>query len=114
MVELLPDLLKEFPALRYRIVGDGTDRARVEALARRLGVDAQVEITGFVQDMEAFVDEYRRCTIFVMPSAFEGGSKPRGEGFGIVYLEAAACGKPVIAAKGGGAAEAVADGETGL
>lgn len=114
VVELMPDLLKEFPALRYRIVGDGTDRPRVEALARRLGVEARVEITGFVQDMEAFVDEYRRSTIFVMPSVFEGGSKPRGEGFGIVYLEAAACGKPVIAAKGGGAAEAVADGETGL
>ena len=114
VVELMPDLLKEFPALRYRIVGDGTDRPRVEALARRLGVDAQVEITGFVRAVDKIVDEYCRSTIFVMPSAFEGGSQPRGEGFGFVYLEAAACGKPVIAAKGGGAAEAVADGETGL
>jgi glycosyltransferase involved in cell wall biosynthesis len=114
VVELIPDLLKEFPALRYRIVGDGTDRPRVEALARRLGVDAQVEITGFVRAVDKIVDEYCRSTIFVMPSAFEGGSQPRGEGFGFVYLEAAACGKPVIAAKGGGAAEAVADGETGL
>ncbi|MDA0699072.1 MAG: glycosyltransferase family 4 protein [Chloroflexi bacterium] len=114
VVELMPDLLKEFPALRYRIVGDGTDRARVEELARTLGVQARVEITGFVREVDKFVDEYRRSNIFVMPSVFEGGSKPRGEGFGIVYLEAAACGKPVIAAKGGGAAEAVADGETGL
>jgi glycosyltransferase involved in cell wall biosynthesis len=114
VVELMPDLLKEFPALRYRIVGDGTDRPRVEALARRLEVDAQVEITGFVRAVDKIVDEYCRSTIFVMPSAFEGGSQPRGEGFGFVYLEAAACGKPVIAAKGGGAAEAVADGETGL
>ena len=114
VVELMPDLLKEFPALRYRIVGDGTDRPRVEALARQLGVDGQVEITGFVRAVDKIVDEYCRSTIFVMPSAFEGGSQPRGEGFGFVYLEAAACGKPVIAAKGGGAAEAVAEGETGL
>lgn len=114
VVELMPNLLREFPALRYRIVGDGTDRARVEALARRLGVDAQVEITGFVAEVDKIVDEYCQSTIFVMPSAFESGSKPRGEGFGFVYLEAAACGKPVIAAKGGGADEAVADGETGL
>ena len=114
VVELMPELLKEFPALRYRIVGDGTDRARVEELARTLRVQSRVEITGFVRDTGRLVDEYLRSNIFVMPSAFEGGSKAHGEGFGFVYLEAAACGKPVIAAKGGGAAEAVADGETGL
>ena len=114
VIELLPDLLKEFPALRYRIVGDGTDRARVEELARRLGVQDRVEITGIVRDVHKIAAEYRQSDIFVMPSMFQSGSKAYGEGFGIVYLEAAACGKPVIAAKGGGADEAVADGETGL
>ena len=86
----------------------------MEELARRLGVQDRVQITGIVLDTNQFTDEYRQSDIFVMPSMFQSGSKAYGEGFGIVYLEAAACGKPVIAAKGGGADEAVADGETGL
>jgi phosphatidylinositol alpha-1,6-mannosyltransferase len=90
---------------RLVIAGDGDDRPRLEALAATLGVAGQVLFTGFVSEA-TLAELYARAAVFVMPS--------RGEGFGLVYLEAMRAGRPCVAARASAAAEIVADGETGL
>lgn len=115
IIELLPDLKKETPNIEYRIVGDGTDRKRIERLAKDLGVIDKVSFIGSITDENLLIDQYNLCDVFIMPSDFYiGKDRITGEGFGFVYLEAAACGKPVIAGKGGGCPEAVKDGVTGF
>lgn len=98
-----------------RVVGDGSARAELEARAAALGVADRVEFAGRVPPPR-LVDAYRGCGVFAMPSRVE--RRPRGlwtgEGLGIVYLEAQACGRPVIASSEGGAPDAVRPGETGL
>lgn len=98
------------PALRdekveYVVVGDGTDRSRLESLADELRLLSKVTFLGAI-DAAALKAEFRRCDVFVMPSTQEG--------FGIVFLEAMACGRPVVASRFGGVPEVVAHGETGL
>jgi phosphatidylinositol alpha-1,6-mannosyltransferase len=90
---------------RLVIAGDGDDRPRLETLAASLGLSGQVLFTGFVSEA-TLAELYARAAVFVMPS--------RGEGFGLVYLEAMRAGRPCIAARASAAAEIVADGETGL
>jgi glycosyltransferase involved in cell wall biosynthesis len=91
--------------ITYTVVGDGGDRRRLEQLAHSLGVDQRVDFAGTYNyfDLSAM---YGACDVFVLPSAQEG--------FGLVYLEAMAAGKPVIAARAGAAPEVVVDGVTGL
>ncbi|HLW46971.1 MAG TPA: glycosyltransferase family 4 protein [bacterium] len=118
VIAALPAVLSEVqarrgPAVHYVIAGDGDDLPRLHALAERHGVAAAVTFAGQVQrsDLPAL---YRAADIYVMPSVAE--QRPdgwAGEGFGIVYIEAAAFGRPVIAGKGGGAPEAVRDRMTG-
>ena len=101
--------------VHYMIVGDGDDRRRLEAVAHKEGVAPMVTFAGMIQGGASLVAQYQACDIFVMPSVCE--QRPdgwAGEGFGIVYIEAAAFGRPVIAGTGGGAPEAVQDGVTGL
>lgn len=105
VIEALPELLIDFPKLRYVVVGDGSDRMRLEDLARKLHVDHAVDFKGFVSETE-LEHEYSTCTLFTMPSA--------SEGFGIVFVEAMAHGKPVIASSVGGTPEVVVDGKTGI
>lgn len=90
---------------RLVIAGDGDDRPRLEALAASLGLAGRVLFTGFVSEA-TLAELYDRAAVFVMPS--------RGEGFGLVYLEAMRAGRPSIAAQASAAAEIVVDGETGL
>jgi phosphatidylinositol alpha-1,6-mannosyltransferase len=90
---------------RLIIAGDGDDRPRLESLASSLGVSGRVLFTGFVSEA-TLAELYRRAAVFVMPS--------RGEGFGLVYLEAMRAGRPCVAARASAAAELVADGESGL
>jgi len=101
------------PEVAYVIVGEGDDRPRLEELARELRVDTAVHFAGEVDDawLPAY---YRSCDLFVMPSRVRLVDPCEGEGFGIVYLEAAAFGKPAIAGREGGSAEAVLDGVTGV
>lgn len=112
VLRALPRLLDHTPQLEYWIAGDGPQRPALEELARNLGVTGAVKFLGFVADDE-LPQIYQRATIFVMPTRadYEKGDV---EGFGIVYLEASASGLPVVAARSGGAAEAVRDGETGV
>jgi phosphatidylinositol alpha-1,6-mannosyltransferase len=97
-------------ALRYVIVGDGDERARLQQLSRELGVDAHVHFAGAVP-AERLPSYYAAADCFVHPNRVDGSDV---EGFGIVFLEAAASGLAVIGGSSGGAAEAVADGETGI
>ncbi len=105
VLEALPELRHRFPDLQYVIVGDGDDRAWLEKRAQHLGVAGAVLFTGHVAQDE-LMRRYAVCNVFVLPS--------NQEGFGIVFLEAMAYGKPVVAARAGGTPEVVADGETGL
>lgn len=101
--------------LEYRIVGDGDDREYLERQAAILGIRERVQFSGRVSE-EELVRAYQDSDIFVMPSRVSrrlDGSWT-GEGLGFVYVEAAACGKPVIGSDQGGAAEAIIDGVTGF
>ena len=87
VMSVLPELVREIPNLVYIIGGKGADRMRLEEKARSLGVAEHVIFAGFVPEAEK-ADYYRLADLFVMPGW--------GEGFGIVYLESAACGVPVL------------------
>lgn len=113
-------LLKAWPAVCERVpdahlvvIGDGDDRGRLEVLANRLGVAGSVEFTGQATDGE-LAAAYGRAEVFALPGRARTGVNAGGEGFGLVFLEAAAAGLPVVAGRAGGAAEAVRDGQTGL
>jgi glycosyltransferase involved in cell wall biosynthesis len=104
LLATLARLAPAHPELRLVIVGEGKDRARLEARARELGVAERATFTGFV-DAATLSAIYRRCAVFAMPSD--------GEGFGLVYLEAMRAGKPCVALAGSAAAEIIVDGSTG-
>ncbi len=105
IIRALPEILRSVPDARYLLVGKGSDRPRIEKLVAEVGVEDAVIFAGFVPD-EELVEHYNLCDLFAMPS--------QAEGFGIVYLEALACGKPVLAGNKDGSRDALADGEIGL
>lgn len=94
------------------VVGKGQDRPRLERLALSLGVVDRVHFAGFVSDAD-LPAYYQSCDVFALLSR-QPPSAAKVEGFGIVFLEAAACGKPAIGGRSGGTTDAVVDGETGL
>jgi phosphatidylinositol alpha-1,6-mannosyltransferase len=105
VLDLLPALAKQIPEIAYLIVGDGDDRGRLEAKASSLGVGDRVVFAGFIPEAEK-ADHYRLADVFVMPG--------RGEGFGFVFLEALACGIPVVGSKLDGSREALRGGALGI
>ena len=105
VLELMPALLRDDDTVRYLVVGDGNDRPRLEAKAIDLGVASRVVFAGWIDEAEK-ADHYRLADAFVMAG--------RGEGFGFVFLEAMACGAPVVASRLDGSREAVLDGKLGL
>lgn len=88
----------------YVIAGDGDDRPRLEAACRAAGVEHRVRFLGNVRPAD-LPDLYRSADLFCLPST--------GEGFGIVFLEAMACGTPALGLNKGGAPDALGDGELG-
>jgi glycosyltransferase involved in cell wall biosynthesis len=104
VLEVLPGLADDVPDIAYLICGDGPDRSRLEAKAERLGVGDRTVFAGYVPEEEK-VDHYRAADAFAMPG--------RTEGFGIVYLEALACGVPVVASSADASQEAVRGGQLG-
>ncbi|MBC8263847.1 MAG: glycosyltransferase family 4 protein [Anaerolineales bacterium] len=114
VLRALPSILCAVPEVRYLIVGDGPLRLQLQALARELGVASHVVFVGVVEHNSADLPRYySACDVYVMPSRSVPGHGEI-ESFGISYLEAGACGKPVIGGKGGGTSEAIEDGVTGL
>ena len=104
MIAAMPHLVAMGDDVHYLIAGEGDDRPRLEALARETGVSDRVHFLGPVpsQQLKAL---YRVADLYVMPST--------GEGFGIAFLEAMACGTPALGLSVGGASDALADGELG-
>jgi glycosyltransferase involved in cell wall biosynthesis len=114
VIRSMPRILAAVPSVHYVVVGDGDNRRELERLAEREGVACHVRFVGAIRDAE-LATLYRTCDLFVMPSRVsECAGLWTGEGFGRVYAEAALAGKPVVGSRGGGAAEAVLDGKTGL
>ncbi|MBM3691459.1 MAG: glycosyltransferase family 4 protein [Actinobacteria bacterium] len=112
VIRSMPALMSEFPNIKFVVVGGGPDRNRLMKLAKRNRVYDAVQFIGSVPHND-LPEIYNLADVFVMPcrTRFAGLDV---EGFGIVYLEAAACGVAVIAGKSGGAPEAVIDSESGL
>jgi phosphatidylinositol alpha-1,6-mannosyltransferase len=104
LIMALPRLLLRWPDLQLVLAGSGDDREWLQAIARESGVSRHVH---FLTDLSyaQLSACYAAAEVFALPS--------RGEGFGFVYLEAMARGKPVIGGAHGGAPEVIADGETG-
>jgi len=101
--------LRERHDFEYTIAGDGNDRPALEAQARALGLAERVRFAGRV-DADTLEGLYAAADLFVLTSSIVPGSH---EGFGIVYLEAAASGVPSLAARLAGAVDAVEDGVSG-
>jgi phosphatidylinositol alpha-1,6-mannosyltransferase len=99
------------PEVEHRIVGSGPDERRLRHLAAATGVGGRVHFLGRLPD-RALAHEYERCTVFVLPA--RRTSDGDLEGYGLVYFEAAAWGRPAIAGRSGGEIDAVVDGRTGI
>ncbi len=111
VIESLPRVRQQIADIRYLIVGEGSYRAMLETLVARHGLGSNVIFAGSVPDHE-LVAHYALGDVFIMANR----EMPDGEteGFGLVFLEANACGLPVIAGKAGGSLDAVIDGLNGL
>jgi phosphatidylinositol alpha-1,6-mannosyltransferase len=112
LIEAIPAIIEKVPEAHILMIGEGPYRGYLETRAKSLGIEDKITFIGRIQyaDLPRYI-----CAgdLFVMPSR----SRLAGlevEGLGIVYLEASACGLPVIAGDSGGAPDAVLEGETGL
>lgn len=110
VLQALPRVARTVPEVQYLVVGTGPDASRLERLAERLQVRDRVHFVGEVSHQELPL-YYSAADLFVMPAR---EARPDVEGFGIVFLEANACGTPVIGARTGGIPDAIDEGETGL
>ena len=114
VLRALVQVREKVPGVLYLVVGDGNDRPRLEELTCSLGLDGSVRFLGAVSP-EELTACYRDCDVFLMPSnTVLDGFAPKGEGFGIVFLEAMAYGKPVIGPNLGAPTEWIRHGEHGL
>ena len=112
VIRALPELCRSVPDLVYVIAGVGPCRSELEKLVQDLGVSDRVVFVGKIPD-EDLPDLYALCDVFVMVSR-EHLEDNDVEGFGMVLLEANACGKPVIGGRSGGVSDALADGVSGI
>ncbi len=107
IIKLLHELNSDQLKVKYIIAGNADDKElmRVKQLIETEGLADQVILTGFVKEQE-LIDHYLLADIFVLPS--------KGEGFGIVLIEALACGRKVIAGNKDGSVDALKNGELGI
>jgi len=105
LVRAIASLSPEFPELTLEIIGSGEELSRLQALARERGIANRIHFLGR-QTRNQVAEAMRRCTLFALPSRFEG--------LGCVYLEAMSAGKPVIGCRGQGIAEIIQHGTNGF
>jgi phosphatidylinositol alpha-1,6-mannosyltransferase len=111
VLRALPQVLKDVPSTTYLIAGDGPKRTELEELAQQLEVRNHVVFAGQVGN-EVLPQLYALADVFAMPCRAELQACDV-EGFGLVFLEASACGKPVVGGNCGGVPDAVENGVTG-
>ncbi|MEJ8756629.1 glycosyltransferase family 4 protein [Pontibacter sp. H259] len=106
VISALTAIIEDFPDVKYIIVGkyDQEEYGRINTLAKGLGIEDHVLLTGFVPEAE-LTDHFLLGDVYTMPS--------REEGFGIVYIEAMACGLPVVAGNTDGSVDALDHGNLG-
>ena len=104
LIQAMPQIRQRIPQARLQIVGEGDDHTRLAELVRTCGVTESVDFFGYVDD-QALQTKLRDCALFALPS--------QREGFGLVFLEAMAQGRPCLAARAGGVPEVVTP-EAGL
>jgi phosphatidyl-myo-inositol dimannoside synthase len=102
-IRALPQIAEVFPQVKYLVIGRGDDQPRLAQLAKDLGVSSRVVFAGFIPT-EQLMAHYHLADAYIMPSQ---------EGFGIVYLEAMACGVPVLSGDDDGSADPLQDGKVG-
>jgi len=111
VIRALPGVLAQFPDLMYLIVGAGEEDGRLKSLVEKLNLKGSVIFAGKVDEKDLPL-YYCCCDIFIMANReVKGGSI---EGFGEVFIEAAACGKPAIGGDSGGVRDAILNDETGF
>ncbi len=110
-IKALPEILEQCPNAMYLLIGAGEQQQELEQLTQEYGVKEHVIFAGKVSEDE-LTDHYNLCDVFVMPNRELANHDT--EGFGLVFLEANACGKAVVGGRAGGAVEAVRDGQNGL
>jgi phosphatidylinositol alpha-1,6-mannosyltransferase len=108
VLKALARLAGDFP-FHYHVIGDGQERTALQALADQLGLRSRVTFHGRLA-FDALRENLARADLFILTASISEGSH---EGFGIAYIEANACGTPTLAARLAGAAEAVAEGQSG-
>ncbi|MGR3173254.1 MAG: glycosyltransferase family 4 protein [Candidatus Scalindua sp.] len=110
VLKALPEVIKRISNLTYLIVGKGEEEEIIKRIIGELRLQGYVKLLGYI-DPQYIAPYYNACDVFVMPSKTVDVDY---ESFGIVYIEANACGKPVIGGRSGGVEDAVIDGVTGL
>jgi phosphatidylinositol alpha-1,6-mannosyltransferase len=109
MLEALPAIVRAIPGTRYMVAGTGPDQQRLQELSNRLGLQDHVTFLGPLP-LEKIIELYNVADLFVMLSR---EALPDVEGFGLVFLEAAACGLPSVGGRSGGIPDAIEQGESG-
>jgi len=110
VLEALPPIAHQFPDILYVVVGDGPQRRDLEKKAEALGVSGRVRFVGAVAHAQ-IRDFYNVADLVLLPNREDLGE---ADGLPLVFLEANACGKPVIGGRAGGTPEIVRDGENGM
>jgi phosphatidylinositol alpha-1,6-mannosyltransferase len=110
VIRSLPALNQNKVLVRYALIGIGEDHDYLTNLAKELGVKDRVHMLGHVSSND-LPRWYNACDVFAMPNRKINGDT---EGFGMVFIEAAACKKPSVAGLDGGATSAVLDQTTGI
>lgn len=105
LIRGVASIASDFPSLSLDVIGDGPEKLRLQALVRQLGIAARVRFLGR-QPRQQVAAAMQRCTVFALPSVYEG--------LGCVYLEAMCTGKPVIGCRGQGIAEIIRHGSDGF
>jgi phosphatidylinositol alpha-1,6-mannosyltransferase len=109
MIAALPRIIESVPDALYAIIGEGETRSELEALVARLRLENHVQFLCERREEELLAC-YQQCDLFALPNVTVQGDF---EGFGMVLVEAQACGRPVIAGRSGGTGETMREGETG-